>query len=60
MVLSARRGHAAWMHLSCIDVIVLGLKSVEELYPTPPLGVDRADTYQLNLEAAKCKILCLE
>jgi hypothetical protein len=25
-------------------VIVLGFKSVEELYPSPPLGVDSADT----------------
>ncbi len=25
----------------CIDVIVLGFKSVEELYPSPSLGVDR-------------------
>jgi hypothetical protein len=28
----------------CIDDIVLGFQSVEELYPSPPLGVDRADT----------------
>jgi hypothetical protein len=25
-------------------VIVLGFKSVEESYPSPPLGVDSADT----------------
>ncbi len=40
----------AWMHWSWIDVIVLGIKSVEELYPSPPLGVDRADTSQLPKE----------
>jgi hypothetical protein len=39
-----------WMHRSCIDVIVLGFKSVEELYPSPPLGVDSADTSQLPKE----------
>jgi hypothetical protein len=37
-----------------IDVIVLGFtlysKSVEELYPSPPLGVDSADTRQLPME----------
>ncbi len=44
VVLSARCGLEAWMHWSCIDVIVLGFKSVEELYPSPPLGVDSADT----------------
>jgi hypothetical protein len=38
------------MHGSCIDVIVLGFKSVEELYPSPPLGVDNADTSQLPKE----------
>jgi hypothetical protein len=47
---SARCGLAVWMHWSCIDVIVLGLKSVEELYPSPPLGVDSADTSQLSKE----------
>ncbi len=26
-----------------IDVTVLGFKSVEELYPSPPLGVDSAE-----------------
>jgi hypothetical protein len=31
-------------------VIVLGLKSVEELYPSPPMGVDSADTGQLPKE----------
>ncbi len=50
MVLSARCGLAVWMHWSCIDVIVLGLKSVEELYPSPPMGVDSADTSQLSKE----------
>ncbi len=48
VVLSARYGLAAWMHWSCIDVIVLGSKSVEELYPSPPVGVDNADTSQLS------------
>jgi hypothetical protein len=33
-----------------IDVIVLGFKSVEELYPSPSLGVDSADTSQLPKE----------
>jgi hypothetical protein len=33
-----RCGLAAWMQWSCIDVIVLGFKSVEELYPSPPFG----------------------
>ncbi len=47
VVMSARSGLEAWMHWSCIDVIVLGFKSVEELYPSPPLGVDSADTSQL-------------
>ncbi len=50
MVLSARCGLAVWMHWSCIDVIVLGLKSAEELYPSPPLEVDSADTSQLPKE----------
>jgi hypothetical protein len=36
-----------FIHWSCIDEIVLGFKSVEELYPSPPLGVDSADTRQL-------------
>jgi hypothetical protein len=39
---------AAWMHWSCIDEIVLG--SVEELYPSPPLRIDSADTSQLPKE----------
>jgi hypothetical protein len=38
------------MHWSCIDEIVLGFKLVEELYPSPPLGVDNADTSQLPKE----------
>ncbi len=50
VVLSARCGLEAWMHWSCIDVIVLGFQSVEELYPSPPLGVDSADTSQLPKE----------
>jgi hypothetical protein len=41
VVLSARCGLAPWMHWSCIDEIVLGFKSREELYPSPPLGVDK-------------------
>ncbi len=28
----------------------IGFKSVEELYPSPPLGVDSADTSQLTKE----------
>ncbi len=47
MDLSARCGLEAWMPWSCIDVTVLGFKSVEELYPSPSLGVDSADTSQL-------------
>ncbi len=31
-------------------MILLGFKSVEELYPSPPLGVDSADTSQLPKE----------
>ena len=31
-------------------MIVLGFKSVEELYSSPPLGVDNADTSQLLKE----------
>jgi hypothetical protein len=50
VVLSARCGHAPWMHWSCIDEIVLGFKSIEKLYPSPPLGVDSADTCQLPRE----------
>ncbi len=38
------------MHWNCIDVIVLGFKLVEELYPSPPLGVDSAVTSQLPKE----------
>ncbi len=50
MVLLAGCGLEAWMHWSCIDVIVLGFKSVEELYLSPSLGVDSADTSQLTKE----------
>jgi hypothetical protein len=50
VVLSARCGLEVWMLWSCSDVIVLGFKSVEELYPSPPLGVDNADTSQLPKE----------
>jgi hypothetical protein len=38
------------MHWSCIDEIVIGFKSVEEFYPSLPLGVDSADTCQLPKE----------
>jgi hypothetical protein len=38
------------MQLSCNDVIVLVFKSVEELYPSPPLEADSADTSQLSKE----------
>ncbi len=31
-------------------MIVLGFKSVEESYPSSPLGVDSADTSQLPME----------
>jgi hypothetical protein len=50
VVLSAGCGLEAWMHWSCIYVIVLGFKSIEEFYPSPPLGVDSADTSQLPKE----------
>ncbi len=50
VVLQARCGLEAWMHWSWIDVIVLGFKSVEEQYPSPPLGIDSADTSQLPKE----------
>jgi hypothetical protein len=33
--------------LYSIDEIVIGFKSVEEFYPSHPLGVDSADTSQL-------------
>jgi hypothetical protein len=33
-----------------IDEIVFRFKSIEELYPFPPLGVDSADTGQLPKE----------
>jgi hypothetical protein len=36
----------AWMHWSCTHEFVIGFKSVEELYPSFPLGVDSADTSQ--------------
>ncbi len=48
--LSAGCGLEAWMHWSCIYVILLGFKSEEEFYPSPPLGVDSADTSQLPKE----------
>jgi hypothetical protein len=35
VVLSARSRLSAWMHWSKIDVIVLGFKSIEKLYPSP-------------------------
>jgi hypothetical protein len=40
----------AWMHWSFTDEFVIGFKSVEELYPSSPLGVDSADTSQLPQE----------
>jgi hypothetical protein len=43
-------GFVALFHCSRIDEIVIGLRSVEELYPSPPLGVDSADTSQLPKE----------
>ena len=50
MVLSARCGLEAWMQWSCIDVIALGFKSVEELYTSLPLGADSEETSQLPKE----------
>ncbi len=49
-VLSAGCGLLAWVHWSSIDEFVIGFKSVEELYPSSPLGVDSADTSQLPKE----------
>ncbi len=46
VVLSAGFGLEAGMHWSCLDKIVLGLKSEEELYPSPPFGDDSGDTSQ--------------
>jgi hypothetical protein len=43
-------GLEAWMRWSCIVEIVIGFKSAEEYYPSPPLGVDCADTSQLLKE----------
>jgi hypothetical protein len=40
----------AWMHWSCTDEFVRAFKSVEELYPSFPLGVDSAETSQLPKE----------
>jgi hypothetical protein len=48
VVLSVRCGLAAWMLWSCIDEIVLGFKSVEEMYSSPPLGVDYAQGDDLH------------
>jgi hypothetical protein len=45
--LSAGSGLEAWMHWSCIDEIGIGFKSADEFYPSPPLGVNSADTTQL-------------
>ncbi len=50
VVLSVGCGLQAWMPWSCIDEFVIGCKSVEELYPSFPLGVDSADTSQLPKE----------
>jgi hypothetical protein len=52
VVLSTGCRLVAWMHWSCIDEFVLGFISVEELYPSSPLGVDTdsADTSQLPKE----------
>ncbi len=40
----------SWMHWRCIDEFVIGFKSVDELYPSSPYGVDSADTSQLLKE----------
>jgi hypothetical protein len=52
VVLSDGSGLAAWMHWSCIYESVIGFKSVDELYPSSPLGVDSADTSQPSKENA--------
>ena len=44
VVLSAGCVLLAWMHWSCIDEFVIGFKSVEELSPSSPLGVDSAES----------------
>ncbi len=50
-------GFVGWMWACSMDALalywskfVIGFKSVEELYPSPPLGVDSADTSQLPKE----------
>jgi hypothetical protein len=43
-------GVLAWMLWSYIDEDLLGIKSLEELYPSPPLGVCIEDTSQLPKE----------
>ncbi len=50
VVLTAGCWLLAWIYFSCIDEFVLGFKSVEELYPSSPLGVDSANTSQLPKE----------
>jgi hypothetical protein len=38
------------MHWRCIDEIVIGVKSAEEFYLSPPLRVDSVDTNKLPKE----------
>ncbi len=53
VVLSAGSGLAAWMHWSCIDEFVIGFKSVEELYPSSPLGVNTNSATPANCPRRK-------
>jgi hypothetical protein len=41
---------ACWIHWSNIDEFVIEYKSKAKLCPSPPLGVDSADTSQLPKE----------
>ncbi len=43
-------GLAAWIHWNNIDEFVIEFKSIAELFPSPPLGVDSAATSQLAKE----------
>jgi hypothetical protein len=47
---SVGRGLASWMQRSCIEEFLIGFKSIQEFYPSSPLGVDNADTRQLPKE----------
>ncbi len=44
----------------CIDDILLGFQSVEELYPSPPLGVDRADSSHFSQLDCPGRRFCMD